>query len=463
MRAGDELDLVCHAIDTDGAGLAQNESALVHVAQLLPGERATARLKHVSPHRKGGRIEAWGVTTLAQTLSPHRVAPACPAHGGCGGCVLQHLAYPAQTEWKRACVAQAMTASPRLAGISVAPCVASPQPLHYRNQAKYVYTRGPGPDGTLVLGAYLPRSHDVVDLAGCQVVEPPIDVAASALLTVLEEHRVPPFDERTRMGMLRYVVLRGNHTGQVLVTLVTGRRDWPAARQVALALRDRCPQIVGVVQNVNDSAGNVVWGDDDIGLAGQETIDDVVGDVPVRLSPRAFFQANRHVAALAYEAIVAAARTLGPVTRIVDAYTGVGGIALALAGLASEIVGIEENPMATRDAAHNARTLGAAHVRFVTGDVAAKLAAVGSADMVVCNPPRSGCTAAVLDAVASLRPRLVAYLSCNPGTLARDLDRLGGAGFRTTSLQPFDMLPHTSHVEVLALSIPSAVQIVSVR
>jgi 23S rRNA (uracil1939-C5)-methyltransferase len=306
-----------------------------------------------------------------------------------------------------------------------------------------------------VLGAYAPRSHDVVDLAGgCRIAEAPLDDVAVTLHQVLERAGVVPYDERTGTGDLRHAVLRVNHQGLVLVTLVTARRDWAAGAAVATALRAARPEVTGVVQNVNPSRGNAIYGPQDHLLDGEATLEESIDGVRLRLSPRAFLQANRDVAALAYRAIAGAARLTGTET-VVDAYAGVGGIALTLAPRARAVVGIEEHAAAVDDAAISAARNGATNARFVAGDVAPRLRelveAALRADVVVLNPPRKGCATAVLEQVLSLAPRTIAYLSCDPATLARDLGWLARHRYLTTSLTPFDMLPHTPHIEVLAV------------
>src|SRR4051812_38295051 len=202
-RPGDEGTLDCTALDEGGAGGGVVEGRRLHVAGALPGERVTAVVEHLSPHQ--GR-PAWG--RLAQVLIPsaERVAPVCPGFGSCGGCLLQHLSYPAQVRWKTDRVREAVAAWPALAGVRVADGFPSPSPLGYRNQGKYVC--GLDASGALVLGAYAPRSHAVIDLAGCRVVEPPVDEVAATLRGWLRAAAVVPFDERTGQGDLRYVIVR---------------------------------------------------------------------------------------------------------------------------------------------------------------------------------------------------------------------------------------------------------------
>ena len=452
LRPGDEFEATCTALDENGAGLAQSvsgsETLRVHVAGGLPGERVRVRLAHVSVHRDGSEREAWASLAIVLAASAQRVEAPCPAHGACGGCPLMHLAYPAQLDWKRARLLEQFARHPDLATLSVDACVPSPRTLGYRNQAKYVYGRS-SDSGRPVLGAFAPRSHDVVDLAGCQVVEPILDEVRQALLAILIENAVEPFDEVLRTGVLRYAVLRATALGQVMATLVTARPEWSAAEAVARALCQRCAAVTSVVLNVNQSAGNALLGEQERVLVGEASVEDTMADVRVRLSSRSFFQTNREVASQIYRKIVAVAPD--GMARAVDVYAGACGIALSLAAKASDVVAIEENPAATQAAANFLAEQGTARVRVVTGDAAHCLADIRAADFVVLNPPRKGCGADVLAAVARLRPQVLSYLSCDPRTLARDLAALVGAGAQIVKVTPFDMMPHTPHVETLAL------------
>jgi 23S rRNA (uracil1939-C5)-methyltransferase len=450
------LVIVCDRLDHDGAGVAEvrTDAGLfrLHVAGALPGDRLRATVAHVSPHGRDRGQDAWADLEKILGASPERVTPPCSVQNRCGGCPLAAWAYPAQLEWKRELVAAAMAAEKELHGVPVAACVPS-RPCGYRGNAKYVFGRDR--DGRLVLGAYAPRSHEIVDMSGCPIGEPALAEVAAALLTLLARHAVAPFDEVRRTGLLRYVVLRANTDGKVLVALVTGREGWPEAASLARELAATCPAVLGVVHNINSASGNAIFGEPEHLLFGSATMEDTIGPARVRLGPRSFSQANRLVAGRAYHDIVAAAARLGSIDRAVDAYAGAGGIALSLAPLAREVVAIEENPAACATAQAFLAERGSddpgARIRFVTGDVADHLARVGAADLVVLNPPRKGCAPATIAAVAQLHPRLVAYLSCNPTSLARDLAALARLGLRTVSITPYDMLPHTPHVEALAL------------
>ena len=456
MKPGERVTVTCVDLDDDGAGVtapgaagAASDHPRVHVAGALPDERVAAVVEHVSGHAP----EAWARLVTIETPSPARRRPACRAFGSCGGCVLQHLDHAAQLTWKQARVARALAALQ----VEVAPCVGWPL-LGYRNRSKLVPARF---DGRLVLGAYAPRSHDVVDTSGCRIAQPPLDDTATALAALLDQAGVAPYDERTLTGDLRHVVLRANHDNRVLATWVA---PWPldAGVELARAFRAARPEVIGVVEHINRGRGNAIFaGDtsDDRTLDGASTIEDCVevrGErVRVRLSSGAFFQANRGIAGLAYTAIV---NTLWPRPgeRVVDAYCGVGGIGLALARAgAGELIGIEVHDGAVADAVASAALNGVAGARFVAGDVARELGNIDRADLVVVNPPRKGCAPEVLAEVVRLAPRAVAYLSCDPDTLGRDLAWLASRGYRAPRVTPYDMLAHTPHVEALAIVVPA--------
>jgi 23S rRNA (uracil1939-C5)-methyltransferase len=454
LKPGDTVEIGVGTLDDSGAGLGEvasgQETLHVHVAGALPGERVATRLLHVSSHARAARREAWGELLSVLAASADRVPPLCPLQPECGGCAMMCLTYPAQGAWKRQRVAAYLGRYPELATSPVENCVASPLRAGYRNQAKYVYGRVPA-SGRLVLGAFAPRSHRIVDLAGCRVVEPGLDQVRQAVLDLLEREGVEPFDEHRRTGALRYVVMRATQSGQVMVTLVVARADWPPAQAITDELMAAQPVVASVVLNLNATTGNRIFGGEERRLAGRGFVEDRIGEVDVRLAARAFFQANRRVASCIHRDLLAAAPAR--VARAVDVYSGAGPIAFSLAPIADEVVAIEENAAATAvAAAFMAERGGAAgRVRLLTGDASRCLAAVASAELVVLNPPRKGCAAPVLAAVARLRPRLCAYVSCDPETLARDLAVLVAAGARLLRITPYDMMPHTPHVETLAL------------
>jgi 23S rRNA (uracil1939-C5)-methyltransferase len=449
-----EARLAIDSLDEDGRGVGRTpDGRTLHVSGALPGEHVHAAIEHESPHA----ARAWGhLLAVEGAPSPERVAPACPAFGRCGGCALQHLSYPGQRREKRARVQAALAAAGVLGAAEVAEVVASDATLGWRNRAKYVIgAAASGAPGALVLGSFAPASHALVDMEGCRVPEGPVAALAPAFRAALEATGLPAYDEGSRAGELRYLVLRANHEGQVLALVVVRSGAGEAAlAHVAAELVATHAELAGVVLQENTSEGGGILGGRERVLAGAGTLADVVGGVRLELSASAFFQVNRAQAARLY-ARVADELAAAPGARLVDLYSGAGGIALTLGARGARVIGVESIDAAVADARRSAAAAGLAErVTFERGDAADGLphaaAALGGLDGLCVNPPRKGLSASARRAVVAARPRRLVYVSCGPDSLARDLAELRAAGFAVRALQPFDLMPGTPQIETVA-------------
>jgi 23S rRNA (uracil1939-C5)-methyltransferase len=425
-------------LDDEGRGVLREGDLAVHVAGALPGERVAVEIEHRSPHRP----QAWA--RLLEVLAPakERCAPCCPATGRCGGCALGVLSYEGQLAFKTARLARALARVP--GAPPPRPIVPSPRPLGYRGLSKLVYAATPA---AAALGGYAPRTHSLVDLAGCTVTEPLLEELRAHLLAGLLAAGAAPYDERAGTGLVGHVVLRSNAAGEALATLVGPDLD-------ALGrLAERLPPhsaLIGIAGN-RGGAGNAIFGGETRLLRGRGELIERVGAIELFLSPTAFFQVNRAMAARLYADLAAAlAADLGGL--VVDAYAGVGGIALTLAHAgAARLLGIEVHAAAVRDAERAAERAGV-QARFVAADAAAGLRAIAEPiSALVVNPPRRGLDEATRAAIGAARPGTIAYVSCDPGSLARDLGQLHDAGWALSQAGAYDMHPQTPHVETLAI------------
>ncbi len=447
MRPLDRFELVADALDESGRGVGEAGGLRIHAADLLPGEQAEVEVEHVSPHRP----QAWGhVVARTGPSSPNRVRPPCPGFGRCGGCAWQHLAYPAQLKQKLERVRRALAGAGAPAPQSVVP---APAELGYRNKGKYVVAGGTG--SALVLGAYEPRTHSVVDTIGCRVVAPAIDRAARRVRAALAASGSPPYDEATREGVWRHVVLRADAAGAVLVCLVASEMvDRATVEPLAAGLLG--DGIVGVTLAVNARTGGAIFDSSADGgtqlLAGVGHLLERLGDAALELDASAFFQVNRDQALRLYGDLAQAAGA-GPQTSAVDLYCGVGGIAFVLAARGARVLGIESHAGAVATANRAAEAAGVSdRVRFERSDAAALASlAPGDLDLVVVNPPRKGLDAATRAALAALVVPTIAYVSCGPESLARDLVDLAGAGYRAELVRAYDFMPGTAQVETLVV------------
>jgi len=329
--------------------------------------------------------------------------------------------------------------------------VGSPEAFGYRNQAKLVLRRSERRG--LLVGLFRPGTHTVVDIRDCPVHHPFIQVTLARIIPLLEESNLPTYDERTRLGTLRYLVLRASRwTKSVQVILVTARElDRPLLallRRVA-----RLPRVRSVVHNYNPSPGNVIFGDRFTPVTRESTLRERIGDLKFKTHAGAFLQANIPVANRIYNYAAAAAQTEAN-DIVADLYCGVGALTFHLAPRAKLTVGIEESPVAAADARSNLRWNGFHNVRILTATAQDGVKELqkrfGSVGVIALNPPRKGVDAETREGIVQLAPRRIVYVSCNPTSLIRDLQWFESHGYHTDHIQPFDMFPQTDHIECVA-------------
>jgi 23S rRNA (uracil1939-C5)-methyltransferase len=441
--ASNHLDVTADELDESGGGVGLAAGGVrVHVADLLPGERARVAIEHTSPHTG----EAWArVTSRLGTPSADRVTPVCPAWGRCGGCSWQHLAYPAQLEQKRRTVARAVAGL----GVAVAPVRAAPSTEGYRNKGKYVVGGGRGA-GAIVLGAWAPRSHALVDTAGCRVVMPVVDELRGRIAGAARAAGLAAYDERRRTGWLRYAIVRAGRGGRALVVLVV---RGAAPDDVVQAVADevaRDPRVAGVVRADNDRDDGGLLAGGGRALTGAEHVEDVVAGVPVALGAVEFAQVNPAQADALY-ALAAARAGVGPGDRAADVYAGVGGFAFAMARAGATVDAIEREPAAVVALARAAAAAGlGARLHARVGDAATLVTLPGPRAAIVIDPPRKGCSPAVLAALVAAPAARLVYVSCGPASLGRDLRALVDGGWAIEAIEPIDLMPGTAQVEAVA-------------
>ena len=353
---------------------------------------------------------------------------------------------------KRAIVGRALAEYSSLASADVSPVVPSPQRLGYRARVKLVVRKN---RDQVAMGLYVPQTHRVIDISSCPVHPRQVNQVVFYLKKKVIELGIAPYDERDDSGDLRYVDFRFSVARHELsLTLVTRHASFPQGAPLAKALQQRFPFITGVIQNVNENRGNVIWGNSFRTLGGRDTIMERVGDLKLVFPAGVFSQANPFTARKLYDRVYELAALKGGET-VLDLYCGVGPISLYLAVAARQVWAVDDSELSITTAKQNARRNGRGNCRFIAGDVATTLTQLTKdlprIDLMVLNPPRKGIKAAALESVlAAGAPRII-YVSCEPRSLARDLDRLVAANYRVEQIQPFDMFPQTEEVETLVL------------
>lgn len=375
----------------------------------------------------------------------------CPVAKTCGGCQLQGMPYEKQLEKKRALVRKCV------GDVRVLPVIGMDQPLHYRNKVHAAFGRDR--KGNVISGVYESGTHRIVPVEGCMIEDEQADAIIATIRGLLKSFKIKTYDEDSGYGLLRHVMVRTAHaTGEILVVLVLASPILPAKNHFVKALRAAYPQITSIVINVNDRRTSMVLGERNILLYGKGYIEDELCGNRYRISPNSFYQVNSVQTKVLYEKAMEYAQLTGKET-VIDAYCGIGTIAMTAAAHAKQVIGVELNASAVRDAITNAKRNGCKNIAFYNedaGDYMRRLAAVpvgrrAAVDVVFMDPPRSGSSEVFLEAVTLLAPRRVVYISCDPHTLGRDLDYMRRHGYSPRECQPVDMFPYTDDIENVVL------------
>lgn len=372
----------------------------------------------------------------------------CPVEKRCGGCQLLHLTYQEQLAQKQRTVEKLLRPYCPVHKIQ-----GMKDPFHYRNKVHAVFAHKK--DGTIISGTYREGTHEVVPVEECLLENQKADAIIRDIRGLLKSFKIKTYNEDTGYGLLRHVLIRTAHvTGEILVVLVLSSPILPSKNNFVKALRKLHPEITTIVLNVNDKRTSMVLGEREIVLYGKGYIEDELCGRRFRISPKSFYQVNSIQTEALYEKAMELAALTGT-ERVIDAYCGIGTIGLVAARSAGEVIGVELNPDAVRDAIQNARRNKVDNISFYQGDAGAFLTGLAQegqeADVVFLDPPRSGSDEAFLSSLLRLSPRRVVYISCNPETLARDLEYLTGRGYEGRGAWVYDMFPFANHVETICL------------
>jgi 23S rRNA (uracil1939-C5)-methyltransferase len=445
-KRGDTLVLTIDDLAFGGEGVGRADGYVVFVAGGVPGDRVRVRLEQARARFGRGVIES------LEEPSPHRAEAPCPYFGRCGGCRLQHVAYPAQLAFKQKQVADVLERLGDLAGFELRPIIGAPEIYGYRNKMEFTVARAR--EGIVVGLHEADRYDSVLDVERCLLQSERMNTLLDEVRRFFVEHGLSAYDQDSGDGFLRFLMLReGRRTGEAMVNVVTATPVVSELAPLAERLRSRLPETSSVVMNVNPKKASVAVGVEEHLLGGRDHIREKIGGLSFQISASSFFQTNTVQAERLFELVLQSTELAGTET-VIDLYSGTGAISLLLARQCRWVYGIEVAQAAVDDAALNAAANGIANCTFLAGEVRFALPALiakgVSAEVVVADPPRAGFHPKALHALMRLAPSRIVYVSCNPSTLARDVGELVRGGYRLQWVQPVDMFPHTPHIEAVA-------------
>ncbi|MFX3624449.1 MAG: 23S rRNA (uracil(1939)-C(5))-methyltransferase RlmD [Ectobacillus sp.] len=446
VQKNEYIDVAFEDLTHDGAGVAKVNGYPIFVPHGLPDEKAKIKVIKVKKNF------AFGKLIELYTKSPYRQEAPCPVYKQCGGCQLQHLSYEGQLLAKGKQVRDVMERIGGLRDVTIHPVLGMENPWTYRNKAQVPIGEQ---EGGLIGGFYRQGTHDIIDMEKCLIQVEENDKLIQEVKRICGKYGIQAYNEERHRGTLRHVMARyGQVTEEIMLVLITRTEDLPHKHKIIEEVTEKFPNVKSIVQNINDKRTNVIFGEKTKVLYGSEYIYDYIGDIQFAISARSFYQVNPTQTKVLYEKALEYAGLTGS-EAVIDAYCGIGTISLFLAQKAKKVYGVEIVPEAIEDANRNAALNGITNVEFAVGEAETVIPNWYEkgiqADVIVVDPPRKGCDEALLETIIAMKPKRVVYVSCNPGTLARDLRVLEAGGFKTREIQPVDMFPQTMHCEAVAV------------
>ncbi|ART75341.1 23S rRNA (uracil(1939)-C(5))-methyltransferase RlmD [Sutcliffiella horikoshii] len=443
MKVGQTFPLTIKRLGINGEGVGYFKKQVVFVPGALPEEVVVAEVTDVKNKFAEAKIKK------IRSKSPHRTTPPCPIYEQCGGCQLQHLKYDQQLTLKRDIVIQSLERHTKLnvSKLDIKPTIGMEDPWYYRNKSQFQVGKQ---KEKVIAGLYGANSHKLIDIDNCIVQHSATTEVTNTVKKILHDFNIPVHNEKKGQPSVRTIMTRvGFSTGEIQVVLITTDEKLPRKQLVVEEIQKRLPKVKSIMQNINGRKTSLIFGEETIHLSGEKVIQETLGDVSFELSARAFFQLNPVQTIKLYDLVKEAAQLTGK-EKVVDAYCGVGTIGLWLAEGAGEVRGMDTIAESIDDAKENAKRHGYTNMKYVAGKAEKWLPRWVKEgwrpDTIVVDPPRTGLDETFMKTVLDVEPKNFVYVSCNPSTLAKDIQFLSKK-YKVDWIQPVDMFPQTAHVE----------------
>ncbi|HFU4026341.1 TPA: 23S rRNA (uracil(1939)-C(5))-methyltransferase RlmD [Streptococcus suis] len=446
LKKNDIVEVEIVDLTHEGQGVAKLDGFVFFVDNALPGEKISMRILKLKKNIGFGKVEEW------QSFSPDRNQDLDLTYLRTGIADLGHLNYPAQLDFKKKQVENSLRKIARISEIEVEHTLGMDNPLAYRNKAAVPVRRV---NGQLETGFFRKNSHDLVPIEDFYIQHKEIDALILATRDLLRKLDLKPYDEKEQTGLIRNIVVRrGHYSGQLMLILVTTRPKIFRVETLIERLTNQFPNLVSIIQNINDQNTNAIFGQEFRLLHGSETIVDTMLGNEFEISAPSFYQVNTEMAEKLYQTAIDFAE-LSADDIVIDAYSGIGTIGLSFAKQVKHVYGVEVVEKAVLDSQKNAARNGIDNATYVCDSAESamkKWVADGIKPSVIfVDPPRKGLTESFIKASSSVEPEKIVYISCNAATMARDIKLYEELGYRLTKVRPVDLFPNTHHVECVVL------------
>ena len=448
VKCGEKFELSVEDIASSGDGISHYKGYTLFVPQTVKGDRVFVEVIKITPR--------FGITKIIKLLKPStwRINPECPIYFECGGCQLQHIEYDEQMEFKKKAVKDSLERIGKIKLEFESEIIPARQPFFYRNKGIFHFKRT---RKGLKVGFFAKGTHNVVDIKNCPVLLEPINKIKEAIRRSMENKNVSVYNELYHKGFLRSLIIRQSaKTKEILIGLVTTEGNFDSSfiqdiAEINVTLKGNY-KLVGIVQNINTLKTNVILGTENRLLWGRDYLNESLGGINYQLSLTSFFQINPYQTETLLKTVEE--MLTGVKGTILDTYCGIGSIALYLAKNFASVIGIEENEVAVEDANKSAERNGIKNCSFLAGTTEIHLKnfeGLSDTKAIILDPPRKGCSEEVINSVLKIKPEKVIYVSCNPSTLSRDLNKLCQEVYCIKDVKVIDMFPQTVHMETAVL------------
>ena len=383
---------------------------------------------------------SFGTIRKIKDESENRIKPECEVFGICGGCDWLNIAYKKQLEYKQQIIEEIYY---KLQIEKINRIIGSNEEKLYRNKSYFPITQI---NGKPVIGMFARKSHKVIFHKKCEIHPQIFDKLISDFQKYLVASKTSIYNEKTGNGTARHLGIRfSKTTNELLIIYITKTRKIPFSKQLVRMLLEKYPNIVGIVQNINPKQTNTILGEDEKLLFSRDFLHDTIDDFRFKLNYKSFFQINSIVSGKMYSFV---RDNLEPGTNAIDAFCGVGTIGIFISEKAKQVIGIENNANAINDANKNAEMNNIANCEFLKGNVENVLPEIikRNIDTIIFDPPRKGLDEKIIFSLPQTIKKVI-YISCNPATQNRDVEKFLEIGFHIKIMQPFDMFPQTYHIE----------------
>tara|TARA_B100000614_G_C14549961_1_gene493565 strand:+ start:26 stop:1420 length:1395 start_codon:yes stop_codon:yes gene_type:complete len=451
LKRRQEIKLKISDLAFGGKGISKYNDMVFFVKDAIPGQTVNAKISKI----KKNYAEAYSIETIEKSID--EIDPKCEHFDWCGGCTNQQLYYQKQLEYKHKQISEIMVRIGKAKGLKINQIIGCEKTFNYRNKMEYTFSDNPWFIGdesydNVIIGLHVPKRFDkILNINECHINHEVFNKIINISKDISNQYNLIPYDVKKHTGFLRFLVIRiGIHTNEVMVNIVTAGFKPKIIKPLVDALSLKVDSIKSIVNTINNEKSNIASGTTKL-LYGQEFINEKIGDCEFKISANSFFQTNSYQVKTLYDYIVKTANFKDS-DIVYDLYCGAGTIGIYISKFVKKVYGIEIVEDAVKDAKINAKKNNIKNISFYCGDLKDILNTdvmnnILLPSIIIVDPPRPGLHPNTVKNLLALRPNKIIYVSCNPATMARDIEILINEKYSIKDLQPIDMFPHTPHVE----------------